>query len=68
MPAEEDLEVGLAAIEPAADEEGQAAGERQEDHDEDVGERRGEVGRQLALARWSEPHASRPPQAAAWVS
>ena len=48
VPVEERLEVGLAALQPGAEIEGQAAGQRQEDDDEDVGERRGEVGRQLA--------------------
>ncbi len=49
MEDEEGAEIGLAALEEAADIEAERARQREKDDDEDVGERRGEVGRQFAL-------------------
>ena len=48
MEVEERLQIRLAALEKAADIEGQRAGHDQEDHDEDVGERGREIADQLA--------------------
>jgi hypothetical protein len=45
---EEGQQVGLAALVEAAEVEGEGAGQHQEDDDEHVGDRRGEVARQLA--------------------
>ena len=47
MPAEERREARLAALEEVACGEGEEAGEQQEDHQEDVGNRGAEVTRQL---------------------
>ena len=49
MPAEERAEARLAALEELAGGEGEEAGQQQEDHQEHVGHRRGEVGDELAL-------------------
>ena len=52
MEDEERLQIGLAALEEAAEEEGERPGQRQEDDDEDIGERRREIAGQLAAGRW----------------
>src|SRR5262249_23223562 len=49
MEVEERLQVGLAALVEVAEVERERAGQDQEDHDEDVGDRRREVAAQLAL-------------------
>ncbi|MNF53895.1 hypothetical protein D3C84_353020 [compost metagenome] len=49
MEVEEGREAGLVAFEEAAQVEGEHPGQHQEDHDEDIGQRRGEVARQLAF-------------------
>ena len=49
MPAEERGEARFAALEEVARGEGEEAGEQQEDHQEHVRHRRGEIGDQLAL-------------------
>jgi hypothetical protein len=46
---EERVEVGLAALEEAADVEGEGAGQRDEDGQEHRGQRAGEIGHELAL-------------------
>ena len=49
MEHEEGLQVGLFALVEAAQVKGEDARDEQEDHDEDVGHRGGEVALQLAL-------------------
>ena len=49
MPAEERGEARFAALEEVARREGEEAGEQQEDHEEHVRHRRGEVRAELAL-------------------
>src|SRR5271156_2719527 len=71
MKIEERLQGGLAALEEIADVEGQRAGHHEENDDEHVGHRRGEIRGQLA----AEDHANRAHEvapfpenyAAAWV-
>jgi len=49
VPGEEGHQRGFTALEEIADGEGEETGEQQEDHQEHVGDRRGEVARQLAF-------------------
>src|SRR3954447_20984977 len=49
MPAEERREARFASLEKVAGGEGEEAGEQQEDDEEHVGHRRGEVGAELAF-------------------
>ena len=49
MVLEERREVGLPALEEAADVEGEGAGQRHEDDEEHGGQRRREIGGELAL-------------------
>src|SRR5205085_12168560 len=49
MPAEERAEARFTALEEIAGREGEEAGEEQEDHQENVRHRAGEIGHQLAL-------------------
>src|SRR5687767_6868104 len=57
MPAEKGRQARFAALEKVARGEGEETGEQQEDHQEHVGHRRGEVGDQLALGDGgNDPH------------
>jgi hypothetical protein len=49
VPGEEGHQRGLAALEEVADGEGEETGQQQENHQEHIGDRGGEITRQFAL-------------------
>ena len=58
---EEGGEAGLSAVQEGAEEEGEAAAHRQEDDDEYISQRRGEVGGELPPANQKDVAHSMPP-------